>query len=118
MREKSTEKPAHFCIHHVALNQLALELAVEAQNENQLGDEEWDKMTVALGKLHDAPIHIDDTGAINAIDLRARARRLHRGIGRQRVRDQERDREDGEQHRASPLAAQTESLAKAAQCQQ
>ena len=48
----------------------------------KLGDEEWDKMTVALGKLHDAPIHIDDTGAINVIDLRARARRLHRQFGR------------------------------------
>jgi replicative DNA helicase len=47
----------------------------------RLGDEEWDKMTVALGKLHDAPIHIDDSGAINAIDLRARARRLHRQFG-------------------------------------
>jgi replicative DNA helicase len=48
----------------------------------KLGDEEWDKMTTALGKLHDAPIHIDDTGAINAIDLRARARRLHRQFGK------------------------------------
>lgn len=48
----------------------------------KLGDEEWDKMTVALGKLHDAPIHIDETGAINATDLRARARRLHRQYGK------------------------------------
>ncbi len=48
----------------------------------KLNDEEWDKMTVALGKLHDAPIHIDETGAINATDLRARARRLHRQCGK------------------------------------
>ena len=48
----------------------------------KLGDEEWDKMTVALGKLHEAPIHIDETGAINATDLRARARRLHRQYGK------------------------------------
>ena len=39
-------------------------------------------MTVALGKLHDAPIHIDETGAINSTDLRARARRLHRQCGK------------------------------------
>ena len=39
-------------------------------------------MTVALGKLHEAPIHIDETGAINAVDLRARARRLHRQCGK------------------------------------
>jgi replicative DNA helicase len=48
----------------------------------RLSDEEWDKMTVALGKLHEAPIHIDETGAINAVDLRARARRLHRQCGK------------------------------------
>jgi replicative DNA helicase len=48
----------------------------------RLSDDDWDKMTVALGKLHDAPIHIDETGAINATDLRARARRLHRQCGK------------------------------------
>jgi replicative DNA helicase len=48
----------------------------------RLSDEEWDKMTVALGKLHEAPIHIDETGAINAVDLRARARRLYRQCGK------------------------------------
>jgi len=48
----------------------------------KLSDDDWDKMTVALGKLHDAPIHIDETGAINASDLRARARRLHRQCGK------------------------------------
>jgi replicative DNA helicase len=48
----------------------------------KLSDDDWDKMTVALGKLHDAPIHIDETGAINATDLRARARRLHRQCGK------------------------------------
>ncbi|MDK9725071.1 MAG: replicative DNA helicase [Sterolibacteriaceae bacterium MAG5] len=48
----------------------------------RLTDEDWDKMTNALGKLHEAPIHIDETGAINATDLRARARRLHRKCGK------------------------------------
>ena len=48
----------------------------------KLSDDDWDKMTVSLGKLHDAPIHIDETGAINATDLRARARRLHRQCGK------------------------------------
>ncbi|MDR2000054.1 MAG: replicative DNA helicase [Zoogloeaceae bacterium] len=48
----------------------------------RLSDEDWDKMTVALGKLHDAPIHIDETGALNVTDLRARARRLHRQCGK------------------------------------
>ena len=48
----------------------------------RLTDEEWGRLTVALGKLHEAPIHIDETGAINSTDLRARARRLHRQFGK------------------------------------
>ena len=48
----------------------------------RLTDDEWDRMTVALGKLHEAPIYIDETGAINSTDLRARARRLHRQCGK------------------------------------
>jgi replicative DNA helicase len=48
----------------------------------RLTDEDWDKMTIALGKLHDAPIHVDETGALTATDLRARARRLHRQCGK------------------------------------
>ena len=48
----------------------------------KLTDEDWDRLTHALGKLHDAPIHIDETGAINPTELRARARRLHRQCGK------------------------------------
>ena len=47
----------------------------------RLNDDEWQKMTYSLGKLHDAPIHIDETGSINPIDLRSRARRLAREYG-------------------------------------
>jgi replicative DNA helicase len=47
----------------------------------RLTDEDWEKMSMALGKLHEAPIHIDESGALNASDLRARARRLHRQCG-------------------------------------
>lgn len=47
----------------------------------RLNDEDWEKMTDALGRLHESPIHIDETGAINATDLRARARRLARQYG-------------------------------------
>ena len=48
----------------------------------RLTDDDWDKMTNALGKLHEAQIYVDDTGAINSTDLRARARRLHRKCGK------------------------------------
>jgi len=48
----------------------------------RLTDEDWNKLTNAVGKLHDAPIHIDETAALNALELRARARRLHRQYGK------------------------------------
>jgi replicative DNA helicase len=48
----------------------------------RLNDEEWQRLTYALGRLNDAPIHIDETGGLNAVDLRARARRLYRQCGK------------------------------------
>jgi replicative DNA helicase len=48
----------------------------------RLNDEEWGKLSVAMGKLHDAPIFIDETAALNALELRSRARRLHRQCGK------------------------------------
>ncbi len=47
----------------------------------RLEDEDWPKLTHALGKLNDAPIHIDESAALNALELRARARRLYRQFG-------------------------------------
>ena len=47
----------------------------------QLQDDDWPKLTHALGKLNDAPIFIDETAALNALELRARARRLYRQHG-------------------------------------
>jgi replicative DNA helicase len=48
----------------------------------RLNDEEWSKLSTAMGKLHDAPIFIDETGALNALELRTRARRVHRQCGK------------------------------------
>jgi len=50
----------------------------------RLEEEDWPRMTHALGQLNDAPIFIDETAALNALELRSRARRLHRqhdGLG-------------------------------------
>ncbi|MDE2387695.1 MAG: replicative DNA helicase [Betaproteobacteria bacterium] len=47
----------------------------------RLDDEDWPKLTHALGKLNEAPIFIDETAALNALELRARARRLYRQYG-------------------------------------
>jgi replicative DNA helicase len=47
----------------------------------KLAHEDWDKLTYALSKLNEAPVFIDETPALNALELRARARRLHRECG-------------------------------------
>jgi replicative DNA helicase len=44
----------------------------------RLEDDDWSRMTHALGLLNDAPIFIDETPGLNALELRSRARRLHR----------------------------------------
>ncbi|THF60592.1 replicative DNA helicase [Pseudothauera nasutitermitis] len=48
----------------------------------RLGDEDWQRLTAAMGKLYDAPIFIDETPGLNPIDLRARCRRLARQCGK------------------------------------
>lgn len=41
-----------------------------------LEDEDWLKLSAAMGSLSDAPIYIDDTPGINIFDIRSKARRL------------------------------------------
>lgn len=47
----------------------------------KLQDDDWQKLTHAVGKLNDAAIYIDESGALTAPQLQARARRLHRQCG-------------------------------------
>ena len=50
----------------------------------KLEDDDWSRMTHALGRLNDAPIFIDESAALNSLEVRSRARRLHRqnnGLG-------------------------------------
>ncbi|MDD2913767.1 MAG: replicative DNA helicase [Gallionella sp.] len=47
----------------------------------RLQDDDWGRLTHALGRLNDAPIHIDESAALSALEVRARARRLHRQHG-------------------------------------
>jgi len=48
----------------------------------RLVQEDWDKLSAALGRLNDAPILIDETPALNAIEVRSRARRLAKTYGK------------------------------------
>ena len=48
----------------------------------RLAAEDWEKLTTALGRLNEAPILIDETPALNAIEVRSRARRLMKSYGK------------------------------------
>lgn len=48
----------------------------------QLEDEDWVRLTTALGKLNEAPVFIDEGAGLSSFDVRARARRLHRQCGK------------------------------------
>ena len=47
-----------------------------------LADRDFPKLANAAGRLHEAPIYIDDTPAISVLELRAKARRLVRDRGK------------------------------------
>lgn len=49
----------------------------------KLTSEDWPRITRAVQLIQDAQIYIDETPMLNAIELRARARRLARRCGRQ-----------------------------------
>jgi replicative DNA helicase len=44
----------------------------------RLTDEDWPRLSEAIERMHAAPLYIDETAALNALELRARARRLAR----------------------------------------
>jgi len=48
----------------------------------RLAADDWEKLTAALGRLNEAPILIDETPALNAIEVRSRARRLMKTYGK------------------------------------
>ena len=44
-------------------------------------EDDWSKLVDAVGKLNEAQIYIDDTAGLNVLEVRSRARRLHRQCG-------------------------------------
>ena len=47
----------------------------------KLTDQDWEHLTVAIEKTRDTQLFIDETPALSALELRSRARRLHRTCG-------------------------------------
>lgn len=59
---------------------LAAEASVDAwklRTGEGLNDEDFERISAAMGELAEAPIFIDDTSGITVSDLRTKARRLH-----------------------------------------
>lgn len=50
----------------------------ERLRAGQLHDDDWDKLTAGLGKMHQAPMTIDETGGLSVTQIAARCRRIAR----------------------------------------
>jgi len=48
----------------------------------RLVDDDWPRLTSAISKMQESPLHIDESPALSALELRARARRLARQCGK------------------------------------
>jgi replicative DNA helicase len=62
----------------LAMRLLCAEAKVDAHSvrTGRLADEQWQKLSMCVGILTEAPIFIDDTPGIGVLELRAKARRL------------------------------------------
>ena len=56
-------------------------VSMERMRSGRLLDSDWDGITTALGKLHDAPLIIDESGGLTVSQMAARARRQVRRQG-------------------------------------
>ncbi len=69
----------------LAFRLLSSEARVDSQRLRKgfLGETDWPKLTMAAGRLSEAPLYIDDTAAITVLEMKAKSRRLKadRGLG-------------------------------------
>jgi len=64
--------------YQLAMRMLCSEARVDshAVRTGKLPKEEWQKLSISVGILAEAPIYIDDTPAMNILEIKAKARRL------------------------------------------
>jgi replicative DNA helicase len=62
---------------------LCCEAAIDSQRlrTGNLDDNDWKRLSIALGRLGEAPIYIDDTPSISVLELRAKSRRIQSQYG-------------------------------------
>lgn len=69
----------------LAMRMIASEGNIDAQvfRTGNLNEEDWEKLTMAMSTLSEAPIFIDDTPGVTVYDIRAKLRRLQaeHGLG-------------------------------------
>ncbi|WP_044641401.1 replicative DNA helicase [Risungbinella massiliensis] len=69
----------------MVMRMIAAEGNIDAQafRTGNLNEEDWEKLTMAISSLSEAPIYIDDTPGVTVHDIRAKLRRLkaERGLG-------------------------------------
>ncbi|SFI69510.1 replicative DNA helicase [Thermoflavimicrobium dichotomicum] len=69
----------------LVMRMLAAEANIDAQafRTGNLKEEDWEKLTMAIGTLSEAPIFIDDTPGVTVFDIRSKLRRLQaeHGLG-------------------------------------
>ncbi len=67
----------------LAQRMLCMEARIDASKLRSgcLNESDWPKLTRAAGDLSEAPIFVDDTPAINILEMRAKARRLKKEHG-------------------------------------
>jgi len=113
----------------MAREQLAIRLLCSEAGIDQhrlrtgyLREDDWPKLSTALGQLSEAPIFIDDTPGISIVDLRSRARRLRaeKNIGLVVVDYlqllQTRGRSENRQQEISEISRSLKALARELQC--
>ncbi|MDE2259303.1 MAG: replicative DNA helicase [Betaproteobacteria bacterium] len=83
-----TKLPVAIFSMEMSSSQLAMRLLGSHGRLNQqdlrtgrLKSDDFGRLTRAMGELSEIPIYIDESAALNPLDLRARARRLHRQYG-------------------------------------
>lgn len=67
----------------LATRMLASRAKVDSQDlrRGRLDGRDWDRINAAMAELNGAPIQIDETGALSAMEIRSRARRMYRQYG-------------------------------------
>ncbi len=66
---------------------LCAEAQVDAQNMRRgyLSQDEWHKLTMAVGPLSESPLYIDDSASLSVMEVRAKSRRLKAEKGLQAI---------------------------------